>query len=194
MLQELKFQLSTAILTILTVAAAISAFINFTQQWSFHLPDDGVTWIDLAGTVQALRVVPDSGGANAGLRAGDALRKINALPIANALYVPQALATIGVWNKADYLVARKGVEFKTSVIVQAVPRDPAVTYQYLVGVAYLIIGLFVYYRRGAARADSVSAFLPYLRRTAPQAGAGFPLRSGGGADVVLRRLLLRRPE
>src|SRR6266567_4141324 len=151
MLQELKFQLSTAILTILTVAAAISASINFTQQWSFHLPDDGVTWIDRAGMVQALRVVPDSGGANAGLRAGDVLRKINALPIANALYVPQALATIGVWNKADYLVARKGVEFKTSVIVAAVPRDPAVTYQYLVGVGYLIIGLFVYFRRGSAQ-------------------------------------------
>src|SRR5713226_4909181 len=151
MLQELKFQLSTAILTILTVAAAISASINFTQQWSFHLPDDGVTWIDRAGTVQALRVVPESGAANAGLRAGDVLRKINVLPIANALYVPQALATIGVWNKADYLVARKGVEFKTSVIVAAVPRDPAVTYQYLVGVAYLIIGLFVYFRRGAAQ-------------------------------------------
>ncbi len=151
MLQELKFQLSTAILTILTVAAAISAGINFTQQWSFHFPDDGVPWIDREGTVQALRVVPDSGGANAGLRAGDVLRKINALPIANALYVPQALTTIGVWNKADYLVARKGVEFKTSVIVAAVPRDPAVTYQYLVGVAYLIIGLFVYFRRGAAQ-------------------------------------------
>src|SRR5712692_3102286 len=151
MLQELKFQLSTAILTILTVAAAISASINFTQQWSFHLPDDGVTWIDRAGSVQALRVVPDTGGANAGLRAGDVLRKINVLPIANALYVPQALATIGVWNKADYLVARNGVEFKTSVIVAAVPRDPAVTYQYLVGVAYVIIGLFVYFRRGAAQ-------------------------------------------
>jgi two-component system NtrC family sensor kinase len=151
MLQELKFQLSTAILTILTVAAAVSASINFTQQWSFHLPDDGVTWVDRGGKVQALRVVPDSGGFNAGLRSGDVLRKINALHIANALYVPQALATIGVWNKADYLVARNGVEFKTSVIVAAVPRDPAVTYQYLVGVAYLIIGLFVYFRRGAAQ-------------------------------------------
>src|SRR5258707_11447291 len=108
MLQELKFQLSTAILTIMTVAAAISATINFSQQWSFRLPDDGVTWIDRTGpkaavSVQALRVVPDSGAANAGLRTGDVLLKINALPIANAIYVPQALLTIGVWNKADYL-------------------------------------------------------------------------------------------
>src|SRR6266478_5220322 len=156
MLQELKFQLSTAILTILTGAAAVSAGINFSQQFRFHLPDDGVTWVDHAGpngisTVQAFRVAPDSGADNAGVRAGDILRKINTLPIKKAIYVPQALATIGVWNKADYWVERGGVEFKTSVIIAAVPRDPAVIYQYLVGVAYLIIGLFVYFRRGSAQ-------------------------------------------
>src|SRR5258708_4722059 len=161
MLQELKFQLSTAILTILTVAAAVSAGINFSQQFRFHLPDDGVTWVDHAGpeaagqkqvsVVQAFRVAPDSGADNAGVRTGDILRKINTLPIRKAVYVPQALATIGVWNKADYWVERGGVEFKTSVIIAAVPRDPAVIYQYLVGVAYLIIGLFVYFRRGSAQ-------------------------------------------
>jgi len=67
MLQELKFQLSTAILTILTVAAAISAGFNFEQQLRFRLPDDGVTWIDKIGPggqsrVQALRVAPDGRG------------------------------------------------------------------------------------------------------------------------------------
>src|SRR5262249_236292 len=121
MLQELKFQLSTAILTILTVAAAISAGINFQQQLNFRLPDDGVTWIDRTGpsgatSVQALRVVPDSGADNAGLRRGDILKKINGLTIEKALFVPQALVRIGVWNKADYLVERGGVQFKTSVI------------------------------------------------------------------------------
>src|SRR6266478_208346 len=156
MLQELKFQLSTAILTILTGAAAVSAGINFSQQFRFHLPDDGVTWVDAAGqkqvsVVQAFRVAPNSGADNAGIRTGDILRKINTLSIKKAIYVPQALATIGVWNKADYRVERGGVEFKTSVIIAAVPRDPAVIYQYLVGVAYLIIGLFVYFRRGSAQ-------------------------------------------
>src|SRR2546426_6028299 len=152
MLQELKFQFSTAILMILTVAAAVSASINFSQQWSFHLPDDGVTWIDEAGRVRAFRVAPDTGGANAGLRPGDVLLKINALPIKNALYVPQALATIGVWNKADYLVERGGVQFKiANVVIREVPRDPFVSYQYFVGAGYLIIGLFVYFRRGAAQ-------------------------------------------
>src|SRR5215469_12737933 len=73
MLQELKFQLSTAVLTVLTVAAAISAGINFSQQLRFRLPDDGVTWVDRtqpgsSTAVQALHVVADSGAANAGLR------------------------------------------------------------------------------------------------------------------------------
>ena len=156
MLQELKFQLSTAVLTVLTVAAAISAGINFSQQLLFRLPDDGVTWVDHAkpgsGTsVEARRVIPDSGAGNAGLRAGDILLKINGLNIEKALFVPQALVRIGVWNKANYLVERGGVQFKTSVIVEAVPRDPVVTYQYLVGLGYLIIGLFVYFRRGSAQ-------------------------------------------
>ena len=45
---------------------------------------------------------------------------------------------------------RKGVEFKTSLIVGEVPKDPAISYMYLVGAAYLVIGLFVYFRRGSA--------------------------------------------
>src|SRR5260370_17575223 len=156
MLQELKFQLSTAVLTVLTVAAAISAGINFSQQLLFRLPDDGVTWVDQAkpgsaAVVQAKRVVPNSGADNAGLRDGDILLKINGLNIEKALFVPQALVRIGVWNKANYLVERNGVQFKTSVIVEAVPRDPVVTYQYLLGLGYLIIGLLVSFLRGSAQ-------------------------------------------
>src|SRR5258708_7108615 len=98
MLQELRFQLPTAVLTVLTVAAAISADINFSQQLLFRLPDDGVTWVDHAmsgsGTsVQALRVVPNSGADNAGLRTGDILLKVNGLNIDKALVVPQALVS-----------------------------------------------------------------------------------------------------
>ena len=160
MLQELKFQLSTAILTILTVAAAISAGINFYEQVNVQrrLPDDGVTWVDratpggAASVVEARRVVPDSGADNAGIRNGDILLKINVLKIEKALFVPQALASISVWNKADYLVEQRGVQFKTSVIVAAgTRRDPFVTYQYLLGLGYLVIGLFVYFRRGSAQ-------------------------------------------
>ena len=60
MLQELKFQLSTAILTILTLAAGVGAAVNFTQYNKFHLPDDGIVWVDRNGGVEALSVAPGS--------------------------------------------------------------------------------------------------------------------------------------
>jgi PAS domain S-box-containing protein len=150
MFQELKFQLSTAILTILTVAAVVAAVINFDQQRKFRLPDDGVTWVDRQGTVEALYIAHASQGVKAGLHSGDVLLRINGVVVNNATKVTQVLAGIGSWNKAEYQVRRRGVEFKTTLIVGEVPKDPAISYLYLVGAAYLVIGLFVYFRRGSA--------------------------------------------
>jgi signal transduction histidine kinase len=151
MFQELKFQLSTAILTILTLAAGVAAVINFEQQHRFRLPEDGVVWVDRGASVEALYVTKGSGGSNAGLHPGDRLALINGVPIENAANVTQVLVRIGSWSKAVYHISRRGVDFDTTVIVGEVPLDPAVTYQYLVGLAYLVIGLFVYFRRGSAQ-------------------------------------------
>ncbi len=151
MLQELKFQLSTAILTILTLAAAGAAIINFQQQERFRLPEDGVIWVDRHDAVEALSVPSQSEGGRAGLRTGDRLVSINGVPIHKAVEVTQVLANIGSWKKAAYHISRNGVELDVNgVIVGEVPLDRARLYQYLVGFAYLIIGLFVYFRRGSA--------------------------------------------
>ena len=150
MFQELKFQLSTAILTVLTIAAAVSASINFQQQYRFRLPDDGVIWVDRQGGVEALHITKDSPGWNAGIRQGDTLVKINNTEIGRSIDVPQVLVTIGSYYTANYVVRRHSVEFPAKVIVGEVPRDPAVMYQYMVGAAYLVMGLFVYFRRGSA--------------------------------------------
>jgi two-component system, NtrC family, sensor kinase len=150
MLQELKFQLSTAILTILTLAACVAAVINFEQVHRFRLPDDGAIWVDRHQGVEALFLTADGSAAKAGLRRGDRLVKINGVSIGQSTHVPQVLVGVGSWNKAEYVVNRGGVEFKTAVIVGEVPRDRAVTYRYLVGLSYLVIGLFVYFRRGSA--------------------------------------------
>jgi two-component system NtrC family sensor kinase len=150
MFQELKFQLSTAILTILTLAAGVAALINFQQQQRFHLPEDGVIWVDRNGGVEALSAPASSEGYKAGLRTGDRLKLINGLPIQRALEVTQVLASVGSWKKSKYYVSRDGVEFDVNVIVGEVPVDRARIYQYLVGAAYLLIGLFVYFRRGSA--------------------------------------------
>ncbi|HCC59104.1 MAG TPA: hypothetical protein DEQ47_17945, partial [Solibacterales bacterium] len=96
MLQELKFQLSTAFLTVLTAAALVAAILNFQQLHRFHLGDDGVTWIDQSTNgqpeVKAFRVAPNSSGERAGLRKGDVLVRINGAAIAKAQNVTQIVA------------------------------------------------------------------------------------------------------
>jgi signal transduction histidine kinase len=151
MFQELKFPLSTAILTILTLAAVVCGIVNLGEQYHFRLPDDGVTWVDRSGGVQALGVPPSSPGGKAGVHEGDWLTTINGVEIENALDVPKALAGLGIWREATYVVVRNGVEVTIKkMIVGEVPFDRAVMYQYAVGLAYLIIGLFVYMRRSTA--------------------------------------------
>jgi two-component system, NtrC family, sensor kinase len=150
-MKELKFQLSTALLTMATVAALVAAAINFEQRLQFHgLAEDGAIWVDRQGAVQALHVRPRSGAAVAGIHAGDWLLTINGEPVKQALDVTRILVRVGTWTKATYHL-RRGKEFDAVVITEEVARDRAVTYQYLVGFAYLIIGLFVYFRRGSAQ-------------------------------------------
>ena len=151
MLQELKFQLSTAILTILTLAAGVSAIINFGEQTRFRLAEDGVIWVDRNSGVEALHVPPDSSGAKAGIHDGDRLIQISGAPIHKAVEVTQILTRLGAWQQVNYLVMRRGVAVEINkLIIAEVPLDRAVMYQYMVGFTYLLIGLFVYFRRGSA--------------------------------------------
>ncbi len=152
MFQELKFQLSTAILTILTLAAGVAAVINFDQQRKFRLHDDGVVWVDRAGHVQALEVPGGSAGAKAGVHRGDTLVSIDNVKIEKAIDVAKVLASIGAWTNAKYIVVNRGQEVEINkLVVGEVPLDRAKVYEYLVGFGYLTIGLFVYFRRGSAQ-------------------------------------------
>jgi two-component system, NtrC family, sensor kinase len=161
MLQELKFQLSTAVLTVLTIAAGIAAALNYQQIHRFRLPDDGVVWADRIGpngqnTVFALRVVPNGPAERAGIRPDDVLKSIQAAAVRDTSDVPQRLAYVGAWAKAAYVVRRNSpdtggpVDVPASVIVGEAARGIAISWQYAVGVAYLVIGLFIYFRRGSA--------------------------------------------
>ena len=97
MLQELRFQLSTAILTVLTIAAAIAAGINYQQQQVFRLPDDGVVWRVQHGRVVATRVESKGAAYLAGLRMGDALLSIQGVPVHNTEDVAKLQASPGAW-------------------------------------------------------------------------------------------------
>ena len=153
MFQELKFQLSTAILTILTLAAGVAAVINFQQLHRFRLHEDGVIWVDRTAGVEALEAPTSSTGFKAGVRRGDLLKTINGLPVRKAVDVAKILAGMPAYlSKPTYDVVRRGIEFEIkNVIVDETQPDRAMIYQYLVGAAYLVIGLFVYFRRGSAQ-------------------------------------------
>ena len=101
--------------------------------------------------MRAIGVPAESPGANAGIHVGDWLQSINSVKVEKETDVARVLAAIKAWGKADYRLLRRGVEFDANLIVGEVPLDRAVSYQYIVGAAYLVIGLFVYFRRGSAQ-------------------------------------------
>src|SRR5579863_8930531 len=150
MLQELKFQLSTAILTVLTIAAAIAAVLNYQQNQRFRLPDDGVVWRDHSGVVVATRVIPNGPGEHAGIRVNDVLESIKGVQVRTTEDVSRILASGGAWTQASYVFRRAGIDVTANIVVAEVTRGVALNYQYLVGVCYLAIGMFIYFRRGSA--------------------------------------------
>ena len=141
---------------IVTVAAVVAAAINLQQQNKFHLPDDGVTWLDQSqgdgqnSAVVAVYVAPGSPGEKAGIHKGDRLVSIADLTIERSLDVTAVLARLGSWKKVEYKILHNGVEVPSNVIIGEAERDSTIFYQYAVGAVYLAIGLFVYFRRGSA--------------------------------------------
>jgi PAS domain S-box-containing protein len=155
-LKELREQLLGALLVILTVAAVVAAALNFQQQRRYHLPDDGVTWQDVAvpgrqkPDVTARLVVSDGPAAKAGVHEGDVVEAIASRTITGALDVPQVLEWAGPWRNIEYQIRRGSGSFTAKVIVGEVLPDMARYFQYVVGIVYLAVGLFVYFRRGGA--------------------------------------------
>ena len=153
-MRELKQQLVSALLVIFTVAVVIAAGINFQQQSRYHLPDDGVTWIDKSAgetsRVVAVYVSRGSPGEKAGIHVGDVLVSIEGVKVDQASDAMQVLARLGPWRKAEYQIKHDGIEVPANVIIGEAERDSTIFYQYAVGAVYLAIGLFVYFRRRSA--------------------------------------------
>ena len=153
-MRDLKTQFVSALLFVLTVAAVCCATINFRHQKIDTLPEDGVIWVDrtLAGqdVVQALHVTAGGEADNAGIHDGDILLEISGNPIRKSLDVARVLQQIGSWSQVRYQLRRGSIQLPAQVIVGERVPDRAVYYQYVVGAVYLLIGLFVYYRRVSA--------------------------------------------
>ena len=92
-MRGLKFQIANALLMILTLAAVVSAVINFNQQ-SFRPPDDGAAWTERGSEVQALDVAAGSPAEKRESRSGDVIVKINSAPIEKGTDVTKALVRL----------------------------------------------------------------------------------------------------
>ncbi len=149
-MKELKQQLVSALLVVFTVALVVAAGINFQQQSRYHLPDDGVTWLDRDGKVVAVYVPNGSPGEKAGIHRGDALVAIEGVKIETATNATEMLARLGAWRTAEYTLLHGREEVPVKVIIGEAERDSTIFYQYAVGAVYLAIGLFVYFRRRSA--------------------------------------------
>ena len=149
-MRELKDQLISALLVILTVAAVISAVINFQQQRKFHLPYDGAVWVDRATGVKALHVERGGPADRVFIRPGDTLISIAGRNIEKAVDVMDVLGKVPSYTSTEYVTERGGVRVTAKLIVSERVPDSTVYYQYVIGFAYLVIGLFVYLRRGNA--------------------------------------------
>ena len=158
-MRELRSQFANTLLLVLSAVAVVVAVLNFQQLRRFPVPDDGVTWVDQRGPagenrVVAVHVSPGSAGDKAQIRLGDELLKIDTTPIAKSLDVPRVLwSTPLIFERTTaYTLRRSGIEFvKDKIFIQAAERDSSLFYEYVIGAAYLAIGLFVFYRRTNAR-------------------------------------------
>lgn len=148
--RELKHQFGSALLVITTVAAIFAAGVNFQQQKKYRLPQDGVTWTQRGSRVEALHVVANGPADRAGLKRGDRVVKINGVAINKALDVTRVIFQVGDAGRARYEVIQNGVPVTIPVIIGSAEPDPFLSYQYGVALVYLLLGLFVYFRRGAA--------------------------------------------
>ncbi|MCL4784696.1 MAG: GAF domain-containing protein [Bryobacterales bacterium] len=149
-MSESRQQLTRAFLLVLTVAAVVAAVFNFRQQAHVRLPEDGVFWSERDGKVIALMVQPGSPAERAGVHEGDFLLRINRQPVNLAQDVAQIFVGLPSWEKVDYSLLQNGVEFEAHVILGERALSSLVYYQYFVGGVYLLIGLFIFFRRGVA--------------------------------------------
>ncbi len=136
---------------LLTAALLVLGGLNIEQKRQWIAPDDGVSWIQGSGGIQARLIVKDGPAEKAGIQKGDFLSAINSRPVLNDRHVTQILYELGIWSKATYTVERNGSTFETTVVVA--PPEKRLAWQRpleIIGSLYLLVGIFVLIRRSRA--------------------------------------------
>jgi two-component system NtrC family sensor kinase len=152
--ENVWLRLGAVVLALATLGAVIFGIINFQQRLLFEVPDDGVSWLAQANGVQALYITPNSPASRAGIKPGDRLIAIDSAPVHRPVDVTKRLWTLGAWSQAHYKLERADRGFEAMLVIAPAPKPLALeNYLRVVGVLYLFIGLFIFWRRwNAARA------------------------------------------
>ncbi|HUX45050.1 MAG TPA: ATP-binding protein [Terracidiphilus sp.] len=146
-------RLQATLLAVATAGLVILAVLNFRQESRFQQPYDGVWWSEAssAAGLVADKVLPNTPGERAGIRAHDLLTAVNDDPVVHMSDLQRELYHTGVYGKADYTITRDGIQLDTPVVVYPEPPPRGVQQALrLIGLIYLAIGIYVLFRRWTA--------------------------------------------
>jgi two-component system, NtrC family, sensor kinase len=148
---EKSFQtrITVVLLAVFTLAAAVLASLNLTQENGYQSPTDGVVWVEANGGLLAQRVAPGSAGDNAGLKTGDLMVQANSHAVPRWASLAEEMIRTKVYNIITYTVMRDGVRIEIQVILDAQDRSFNNGFR-LIALVYLCIGLYVLFRRWTA--------------------------------------------
>ncbi|MGA7340948.1 MAG: ATP-binding protein [Terracidiphilus sp.] len=155
------------LLALATAALFVLAILNLHQERQIpQRDDDGVWWREVAGGLQADKVIPDSAGQRAGIQTKDLLTGVSESPDAPVAAVSRmadlerALYRTGPFGQVYYTVTRDGIPLDTPIKVIPDPVDRSLELGLrVIGLIYLVIGFYVLFRRwGAPRATHFYLF------------------------------------
>ena len=146
------------VLAVATLAACVLAGLNVSAESSYHVPTDGVWWIEASGGLCAQQVPADSPGRRAGIRGGDILQAIDERPTPRLAPFIRQMFRDGTWAHATYAIARplahcnlESGATKLDIQVILEPADRSINWGLrFIAVIYLLIGLYVLLRRWTA--------------------------------------------
>jgi two-component system NtrC family sensor kinase len=190
-------RVQATLLALATAALFVLALLNVHQERQFQQPDDGVWWQESSGGLTAERVLPDMPGQRAGIEKNDILTTVDDQPVTRLADLERALYRTGTYGLAYYSITRDGIPLDTPVKVIPVPVDHSLQFGLrIIGFIYLIIGLFVLFRRwGALRATHfyffclVSFALYALKYTGEFDGLDWTVFWANGAAEALQPAL-----
>ena len=152
-MRSLRVDLQLIVLALLTLAGVLAGAVNLWQQREYRLPDDGVVWVDFQNGVLARDIAAGSPAAAARLQVGDLLLSINGQSVTTTAEVSRQVFELGAGALGRYQVLRQGqsAPMEIGIILEAQQQAAGVrSYLQIVGVLYLLMGLFVLFRRFTA--------------------------------------------